>query len=209
MPTDAAEVINHWYWRPGWSVGSRFYTWHITFADKPEVLSFAQRYREQLSPQPMLDVIPDQWLHLTMQGVGFVNDVSTADANAIVSAARERCSGLNAFELSLDRPYVDPESIQVAVQPSGQVRQLRTELRRAIADVWGEARVPEAAEPYSPHMSLAYINSAGPSTPLVKAIDAVDNVTGAARIESCQLIVLNRDAGMYVWEPYATVSLGQ
>jgi hypothetical protein len=30
---DADELANHWWWRPGWQVGTRFYTWHVTVAD--------------------------------------------------------------------------------------------------------------------------------------------------------------------------------
>ncbi len=31
------DVRDHWYWRPGWRAGRSFYTWHITFADRPEI----------------------------------------------------------------------------------------------------------------------------------------------------------------------------
>jgi hypothetical protein len=58
-------------------------------------------------------------------------------------------------------------------------------------------------------MSLAYINSAGPAKPLVEALGAVAQEAATAHITHCQLIVLNRDDKMYVWEPYATVKLGK
>ncbi len=85
---DATEVHNHWYWRPGWRVGTRFYTWHITFEDQTEVVDLAAQYRDRLSRQPELDLIPPRWLHLTMQGIGFVDQVDAADVEAIVAAAR-------------------------------------------------------------------------------------------------------------------------
>lgn len=206
---NAESVKDHWYWRPGWGIGTRFYTWHITFADKPEIVAFAGRYRDRLSEEPMLDVVPDQWLHLTMQGIGFVTSVSLDDVNAIALAARKRCAALAPFRLTLDKPYVDPESIQIAVQPPDPVRQLRAELRAAIADVWGDNHVPEPASPYTPHMSLAYVNSDGPAGPLAQAINSVTEAAASATIDSCQLIVLNRDPGMYVWEPFTTVAIGQ
>jgi hypothetical protein len=43
---------------------------------------------------------------------------------------------------------------------------------------------------------------------MVEALTAAPNLTATATIGSCQLIVLHRDEGMYVWEPYATVALG-
>ncbi|WP_213451182.1 2'-5' RNA ligase family protein [Rhizomonospora bruguierae] len=204
----ATDVRDHWYWRPGWGVGSRFYTWHITFDGQPEVAELADRYRDVLALQPSLDIIPTQWLHLTMQGIGFVDQVDRGQVDAIVAAARTRCAALPPMKLTIGTPHVDPESIQIALAPAEPVRQLRAAIRAAIADVWGPDQVPEPAEPYTPHMSLAYINTAGPAAPLAHTLATAPDITATAVIDSCQLIVLNRDDGMYVWEPYATVPLG-
>ncbi|TDC37657.1 2'-5' RNA ligase family protein [Micromonospora sp. 15K316] len=203
----ATHIRNHWYWRPGWGIGSRFYTWHITFDGQPEIEHLTDQYRALLSQQPSLDVIPNQWLHLTMQGIGFVQDVAPEDIDAIVAAARTRSAQLAPFKLTIGAPHVDPESIQIAVDPVEPVRQLRTAIRAAIADVWGSDRVPEPAEPYNPHLSLAYTNTEGPAAPLVEALASAPDLNASAEINSCQLIILNRDSGMYVWEPYATVKL--
>ncbi|MEU7905913.1 2'-5' RNA ligase family protein [Actinoplanes sp. NPDC049118] len=206
---NADSVKDHWYWRPGWHVGARFYTWHITFSGQSEVIRLAKGYRDVLDQQSILDVVPDEWLHLTMQGIGFVNEVSTEDVDSIVAQARQRCANLAPMKLRIGRPHVDPESIQIAIEPAGPVRALRQEIRSSIGEVWGFDRIPEPAEPYNPHMSLAYINAKGPAAPLVKALEEVSALSAEVRISSCQLIVLNRDNGMYVWEPYATVALGE
>jgi 2'-5' RNA ligase len=206
---NATDVRNHWYWRPGWGIGSRFYTWHITFADQPEVVELAHAYRIALRSQPVLDVVPDEWLHLTMQGIGFVDQTSPDQVDAIVAAAQRRCAELEPIRLTIGAPHVDPESIQIAVQPAESVRRLRMAIRGGIADVLGSDGVPEPAEPYNPHLSLAYINTPGPADPLVHAVDSVKTPHASSLIGACQLIVLNRDAGMYVWEPYATVTLGR
>jgi hypothetical protein len=118
-----------------------------------------------------------------MQGIGFVDNVDREQVDAIVTAAQTRCVALASMELAIGAPHVDPESIQIAVEPAASVRQLRAAIRAAIAD--------------------------GPAAPLVEARTAVPAVTATAVIDSCQLIVLNRDEGMYVWEPYATVSFGR
>lgn len=202
------RVKDHWYWRPGWQVGTRFYAWHITFADQPDVIELAERYRDVLGREHTLDVVPGQWLHVTMQGVGFVDQVEVADVDAIVARVRHRCAKLAPFVLRIGKPHVDPESIQIAVEPAEPVRALRHEIRSAIGDVWGVGGVPEPAEPFDPHLSLAYTNSAGSAAPLLKALEVVPATSAEARISGCQLICLNRDDGMYVWEPYATVVLG-
>jgi 2'-5' RNA ligase len=144
-----------------------------------------------------------------MQGIGFVHDVETEEADAIVAAARDRCAGIAPFKLTIGTPHVDPESIQIAVDPVEPVSHVRAAIRAAIADVWGADRVPEPAEPYNPHLSLAYTNSEGPAAPLIQALSSAPDLPASAMIDSCQLIVLNRDEGMYVWKPYATIRLGR
>jgi 2'-5' RNA ligase len=202
------QVRNHWYWRPGWQVGSRFYTWHITFEDQPDVVALANAYRDVLDQQPSLDVVPNAWLHLTMQGIGFVDQTDHRDVDKIVARAHQRCADLQPITLAVGEPYIDPESIQIAVQPAESVRNLRKAIRASIGDVWGSDRVPEPAEPYTPHMSLAYINAEGPAQPLADALAKAPKAAASANIKSCQLIVLNRDRRIYEWETYATVPIG-
>lgn len=206
---EVTQVRNHWYWRPGWHIGARFYTWHITFSDQQEVVALADHYRSSLAKQSSVDVVPPAWLHLTMQGIGFVDQINQGEVDAIVERARQRCAELDPLELSIGAPHIDPESIQIAVQPAESVRTLRTAIRAAIGDVWGTDRVPEPAEPFNPHMSLGYINADGPAQPLDDIITHTPHVKAKAVADTCQLIVLNRDKGMYVWEPYATVQIGR
>jgi hypothetical protein len=85
-----SSMIDHWYWRPGWHVGRSFYTWHITFEHAPEVQDLAAFYQNEIR-LPTLDPVPSEGLHLTMQGVGFADEVSPQDLKAIETAARERC----------------------------------------------------------------------------------------------------------------------
>ncbi len=201
------RVRNHWYWRPGWGIGRRFYTWHLTFADQPAVVDLAQSYRELLDATEETDRIPSQWLHLTMQGVGFIDEVDQGDVDNIVEAARRRCANLRPFVLTIGSPYVDAEAVQINVRPPDPVSELRLALREAIAEVWGPTRVPEAAEPFLPHMSLAYINRDGPAAPLSAAVNAIAAAPVQAEVKECQLIVINRNDLMYKWERYASVAL--
>jgi hypothetical protein len=78
-PTDSLpRMIDHWWWRPDWSIGRQFYTWHLTFQDAPEIAQLVSDYG-CLRDLPGLDIIPARWLHLTTQGIGFVGEVDEAD----------------------------------------------------------------------------------------------------------------------------------
>lgn len=204
---DARVLRDHWWWRPAWRQGRRFLTWHLTFGGQEAVERLAGAHRGSLLGLPV-DVVPDRWLHLTMQGLGFVDEVDEADVERIVAAAHRRLARLRAFDVRLGNVLVDPEAVMVRVTPSAPVVVVRNAVRGAVADVWGGDRVPEAADGFRPHVSLAYVNAAGPADDLVTAVRRVPAAEAQATVTEASLIVLNRDERMYAWDPLATVPLG-
>ena len=204
--TDVESMADHWWWRPGWQPGSRFLTWHLTFENAPDVHRIAAEYRRILHGLPALDLVPDPWLHLTMQGLGFAQDVADGDVAAIVEAARLRLAHIPAFEISFDRPAVTPEAIRWEAAPGEPVAAVRSAIRAAIGDVWPE--VPERGDGFGPHISIAYSSSDGPAAPVLAAIGSVPSAPATARITHADLILLNRDHRMYEWESVASVQLG-
>ncbi|MFF3399701.1 2'-5' RNA ligase family protein [Streptomyces sp. NPDC002659] len=206
MTTRSEHMRDHWWWRPGWSAGRRFYTWHLTFDGQSDVHRFAQSYREALAPVGGLDLIPDRWLHLTMQGIGFVGEVDEKDVASIAEAAKRRLAEVPPFDVVLGTPVVDPEAILVPVRPDAPVRAVRDAIRAAIGDVLPE--VPERAEGFTPHVSVGYSNGTGAAAPFVEAVAAADIAQAHARITHAELIVINRDNRMYEWESRAQVTLG-
>ncbi|MFI9553751.1 2'-5' RNA ligase family protein [Nonomuraea endophytica] len=199
------RMADHWWWRPGWRVGRRFYTWHLTFQNATDVHRLAAAYRQRLVDVDGLDLIPDQWLHLTMQGLGFVDEVSEQDVRTIVDAATRRLAEIPAFELKLDRPGITPEAIRWEAEPPGPAAAVRLAIRQAIAEVW--PAVPEPEEGFAAHVSIAYSNASGEAAPIDEALQAVDAAPAVARVESAELIVLGRDNRVYEWEPHSTVPL--
>ena len=72
---------------------------------------------------------------------------------------------------------------------------VRAALRAALADVWSDDQVPDTSE-WTPHVSVAYSNAAGPAGPYIAALagctDSAQTVIG-----SVQLIILGRDQRIY------------
>jgi 2'-5' RNA ligase len=204
---DETQMIDHWWWRPGWSVGRQFYTWHLTFENAPDVERLIGEYNAHLD-LPGLDIIPARWLHLTMQGIGFVGEVDENDVDKIVSAAQTRLAGLEPFPITLGPTVVDPEVVRLQVTPAEPVSKLRKELRAAIGEVWGAANVPEDEDDFTPHVSLAYSNQAGDMEPILRAASAISPEPGHATITHVDLIMLNRDHKQYEWTTYAKLALG-
>jgi len=198
--------LDYWWWRPGWRVGRRFYTWHITFESQDELHRLVRAYQAHLDI-PELDLVPLEGLHLTMQGVGFTDEVGQQDLQEILVAARARCEPLAPFPLTLGPARVHPEGVNLPVAPEAPVRWLRMAVRDAIAAVWGEERVPELAEDFSPHVTMAYSNGNGPAAPIIERVERVGALQSVATIREAQLIDLERDTHVYHWRTRAAVPL--
>lgn len=198
-------VREHWWWRPGWQPGRRFYTFHFTFERLPAVQRLAAEVRERLSGFAALDLVPGRWLHLTTQGIGFTDEVSDEDLTAITAAARARLAVVRAAEVSVSPPHAASEGVASRVGPGGALDPARNALRAAIGDVWGAGKVPEAPE-WSPHVSYAYANADADGGPYDAALGGLAPVPVV--ITEVELIRLGRDRRVYEWETVASLPLG-
>lgn len=201
------DMQDHWWWRPGWRVGRSFYTWHVTFDDQPAAHQLAADYAPVFGDLPILDPIPVRWLHLTMQGIGFTDEVDRTDIDAIVAAARDRCAAVAPFRITLGPARVDPEALMLPVQPREPLIALRAAIRTAIADVWGPDSVPEDPHDFDPHVSLAYSNNTGPAEPITQRLAAQPLPSAEITVHRAALIDLNRDHHAYEWTDIATAEL--
>jgi 2'-5' RNA ligase len=191
----------HW-WRPGWRPGRRMYAWHVTFLDQPAVQDLAARARAVLRDVPRLELVPGPWLHLTVQDVGFSDEVSGDDLAAITAGARSRLAAVPAAAVTIGPARALDEGIGGDAHPAAALSPARDAVRAAIGDVWGPWRVPGQAD-WWPHVSLAYASAGGQL-----ALAADEYEAAAITVTEIQLILLSRDGYRYEWETLATVKLG-
>src|SRR5580704_12352338 len=106
---------SHWWWRPGWSPGQRMFTFFLTFQ---YMLGTAQEllahYESALSTEA-LDIVPPEWMHLTVQGLGFVEAVPAAEVDAVVSELGKRCANKRPILTGIGSPTVAEEGVVVKV----------------------------------------------------------------------------------------------
>lgn len=201
----ADQMRNHWWWRPGWGIGRRFYTWHLTFDAQHELHRLVDAYQERLTDIAELDLVPRQWLHLTMQGVGFTNDISDEQLASIVDEVRSQLSQQPPFKVTFHEPVIRPEAIALPPQPLAPVDGLRLAVREALADVMGREAVPEP-DTFQPHISLAYSNDEHEPAEVVRRLHEAAVTRASVTIDRAALIELHRDNRMYEWRTIATVT---
>jgi 2'-5' RNA ligase len=198
-------ITDHWWWRPGWRPGRRQYAWHVTFTGLPAVQALAARAQARLAGVAGLDPVPARWLHLTMQGVGFTDEVPGTDLAAMVAAARRHLAAAEPPRVTIGPARTVSEGVLLGVAPADGLTAVRNGLRAAIAETWPGAAVPGPAE-WFPHISVAYSHLTGPAGAIDAAL-AGDDATADAVIRAVQLIVLGRDQHLYEWADHTTVPL--
>ena len=199
------NLREHWYWRPGWRPGRSFYTWHLTFAGQPALFDLVGTVQGQLH-LPGLDLVPLDGLHLTMQGVGFTDEVSDKDLTAIVASARLRCRDLPPVDLNLGPADPDTEGIGLLVSPWAPVERTRLSLREAVGSVWDA--VPEPRQGFRPHVTVAYSGAAVPTTNIRERVRPLRTLPPVAvHLTEVQLIALRRGDRVYRWDVVESLPL--
>jgi 2'-5' RNA ligase len=199
-------LTDHWYWRPGWRPDRQFYTWHLTFEHQPDLHHLVTDLQDRLA-LPGLDLVPLDGLHLTMQGVGFVDEVPDSDIQLIVAEARRRCADLAPLRLSLGPVDPDAEGIGLLVTPWQPVEQLRDCIRAAISAVC--AHVPEPADGFRPHVTIAYSGEPTSTAPIRERLAELRSLPAAtATIRTASVIALRREHRVYRWSPVSALTLG-
>lgn len=200
---DASDTLtrDHWYWRPGWQPGRRFYAWHVVdFVTEPPIAEIVNSYEPILTAAGVFDLVPPRWLHLTMQGVSFADTVDESEALAIADAAGPLLAPIEPVMATLGPVDMDAEAAFLPLRPVDQLEAVRTEVRAAISQVRGADQVPEPDHfDWPPHLSLGYVNTSGkPLSPIRDAIQR-DSRTWPVTITAVALIKLGRDQHLYQW----------
>jgi 2'-5' RNA ligase len=198
-------VRNHWWWRPGWAPGRRLYAWHLAFGERTVAGGLAPLrrvvadYQAHLAELPGLDLVPVEWLHLTVQDLGFTDEVSEDELRRVMAAVRRRCARLAPVRVTFGPAVLVDEGVWLRVSPVEPVHQVRVAVRAAIAEVWGAAHVVGPAADFAPHVSLAYSDTDGPDGPYATALAETGPQSATVELRAIQLIELGRDAHLYCW----------
>lgn len=201
--TDASGTLtrDHWYWRPGWWTGRRFYTWHvIDFGTDPPIAEIVNSYEPMLTTAGVFDLVPPEWLHITMQGISFADTITESDAIAIADAAGPLVAATEPVVATLGPIDMDAEAAFLPLRPVEQLEAVRTQLRSAIGQVLGFDQVPEPARfGWPPHLSLGYVNVSGKPLPPIRDAIRRDTRSWSVTISEIALISLGRDQHLYRW----------
>jgi 2'-5' RNA ligase len=209
---DLPRLRDHWWPRPGWRPGRIALTWHLTFPDALALGSHVAIYQRALDGLPGLDAVPAEWLHLTVQAIGYADEIPASTVTAVVAAVRVRVAALEPFELVFDRPTIYGEAVAIHTRPDAPVERLRDTVRVGIADVFGNdvPTAPEQAHGFLPHVTIAYSSIEADAAPYAAALADVEQAPTSVRITAVTLIRQERLLApdrLYRWTTEAVAPL--
>jgi 2'-5' RNA ligase len=205
---------DHWWPRPGWRPGRIALTWHVIFPDSAPLARHVAAYQRALDVLPGVDPVPAEWLHLTVQAIGWADEVPAATVSAVVDAVRARVSTLAPFDLVFHRPTIYGEAAAIRSHPHAPVVRLREAVRAGLHDVLGDDGVPTAPEQargFLPHVTVAYSRVDADVGPYAAALAGVVRPPTTVPVSEVTLIRQERLLAphwQYRWTVEAVARLG-
>lgn len=209
-----ARLCDHWWPRPGWRPGRIALTWHVIFPDSPALARHAAAYQRALDGLPGIDPVPAGWLHLTVQAVGWADEVPATTVSAVVDAVRARVAAFEPFDLAFDRPAIFGEAAVIRTRPDAPVGRLRDAVRAGLGDVLGDdgaPTAPEQAHGFLPHVTVAYSRIDADAMPYTAALDGVEQAPTVVPVTAVTLIRQERLLAphwQYRWTTEAVATIG-
>src|SRR5262245_29651181 len=180
-------------------------------ADQSRLQCLADAYRGPLGSFPGLDLVPPEWLHITVQGIGFVDELAVDEVNEVAEQVGERVTKLQAPVVEFVRPTVVPEAVFFVARPIEPLRELWRATGEGVVAALGEGRQYELLEQddgFLPHVTIAYSNGPGLAAPVVRGIEAVEAPSVTARITRLEVMEFHRDERMYCWRELFSLPIG-
>src|SRR5579862_9142393 len=215
MPTtDGANlesVRNHWWWRPGWRVGRHLYACHLTLDDQPQLRELIGHYQDALAHLENLDLIPPGSLHLTMQRIGWADEVTPAELAVVAERIADRLRAAPRPVVTFHQPIVWDEAVVLKVLPAEPIYALRLAVYQAIEAALGPKALPVAPPgpgQFVPHVSVAYVNADGPAQPVFDALIRAHPSPVTVTFRVAPILTFHRDHQMYEWTSALPIPIG-
>ncbi|MGH3255915.1 MAG: 2'-5' RNA ligase family protein [Streptosporangiaceae bacterium] len=213
MPTtNDAHVRNHWYWRPGWRAGRHLYACHLTLDDQPQLRELIDHCQDALAHLENLDLIPPGSLHLTMQRIGWADEISSTELEVVAERIADRLRDAPRPVVTFHQPTVWDEAIVLKALPAEPIYALRVAVYQAIEAALGPRALPvapPAPEQFVPHVSVAYVNGDGLAQPVFDALSRVRlPLPVAVTFRVAPILTFHRDHQMYEWNSAVPIPIG-
>ncbi len=198
---------DHWQWLPQWAEDRPCLLWYLTFESEPDLSRQAEQVQAHLRDVSRVDVVPLPWLHLTLDDVGFVDELTSDQITTVVRAAREAVAGWVPPAMTLGPVSAMEDAVVLAAGPAPGLRDLRDRLRQATTQVLGPVALSVLDE-FWPHVTLAYLNDACEPAEVLDPLAPVSGARVALAAPRLTLASVTRRDRHYQWTALVQLGLG-
>jgi len=184
----------------------------MTLDDQPQLRGLVADYQQALTDVMGIDLIPPQWLHLTMQGIGFTDEINTDELAAVDQALTARLAGIEQPAVAFRYLTVHPEAVYLKAHPAAVLYPLRLKMHEAALSALGPERFTEPTPDrtrFLPHASIGYINRDGDTDPIAAALSKLTTRAVDTTFTKADLLEFHRDNRMYEWNSATPIPIGE
>jgi 2'-5' RNA ligase len=160
---------DHWRLPPGSDPGRARLMWLMPVGDHPQIAQLARLGQQRLAGLEGLDLVPQQWLHITTLIAGFADEITPEQIHLMADEARRLLARTPPVTITLGRILYHPRAIMLSVGPPGALDPVLSAAQQATHTATGHDGALHS-EPWTPHITLAYSNTARPAAPVIDAL---------------------------------------
>jgi 2'-5' RNA ligase len=101
------------------------------YHDQPQLRELVADYQQALTGMQGIDLIAPQWLHLTMQGIGFADEIGADELAALDHALTAALATIDPPAVELRYLTVHPEAVYLKAHPAEALYPLRLKMHDA------------------------------------------------------------------------------
>jgi 2'-5' RNA ligase len=203
----APGLRDHWQWRPDWASERPCLLWYLTFESQPALSRQAEQAQARLRGVRAVDLVPLPWLHLTLDDVGFADELAPRQVDGVVAAAAASVAGWEPPPVTLGPMAPMEDAVVLQAGPAAELARLRERLRMATTAVLGPGTV-SGLEDFRPHVTLAYLNDACEPGLVMDPLTPVRQAQVVVAVPRLTLAAVTRRDRHYQWTCRAVLPLG-
>lgn len=208
---DDDQLVSHWEELAEWPPERLLHACYLTMSDQPDLRALVADYQQQLAPIAGLDLIQPEWLHMTIQGVRFIDEVHPESIIELAWRLDDLFRTVRPFEVVVERPVGSADSILMPVRPIEPLAAIREDMRHLLASLpaFGELFVlPGQQGDFDPHISIAYVNAPTSGRLVSEALAACPHAPLRITVSKVSMIMLGRSDRRYHWLDERAIPFG-
>jgi 2'-5' RNA ligase len=195
-------MTDHWGPLEGWTPERELLACYLTFAEQPALHALVDAYARPVKDLAGLDPVPVEWLHTTLQGIAFTDQLPVQAGDDLARALTPVLAQAGPLRIRTGQPFLGQQGAYLRLGPARALARLRDLIREAACTVLGLAEpydLPGQNHGFDPHITFAYANRAVPAALVWDRLRDVSHDRLELEITALSLVTLRRDAQERRW----------